>query len=629
MLETYSTPNNGIASFAEASPDYELAPVGLASFQDQAKKLAEYGRNGDIYVVHAAEGETVVPLEVLNANPKVKELLFNQMKDMGLDPQEFVVGNELNSINPVTGLPEFFFKSVFRAVKKAVKKVAKIVKKAAPIVLPIAAAAFGIPFLGPAFGAGTFGASFLGSGIGTLVGGGSVKDAFKSGLLSGGLSVATAGLGSLMKGGDFGGAIKGAFTGATPVFEAGTQIGTQYAASPFADVLGGGAAREASALASEAQFKSLFGGDVLDATLTGKGRIFGDPATSTTPGFVGMDQTSSLVPSPTTPIAAVKPDVRAGEFLANRTPGNLADGIQVASANPRQSFQQFADLQPAPAARPVVPVQTGTTYSLGPGATSGELLGGPNLFDGYVPTVPTSAPTPSAFSTSLSNLENLTPEKLAASVGTKDFLDKTSDVVFGTTYTPGQALKAAGVNPDTVTAAQYEILKDTATELVAPGKGFSAGALRTYGPLAAVGTGAAYLGGAFDEEEPETVGQGDLAGFVADLGPSGYELFQQDPEKYKVRDIDPFQYVPSSRPLVPVGRAKGGSMEFPRREMLVEGPGTETSDDIPAMLSDGEFVLTSKAVRGAAKNPTGNKEIDRKNGAKNLYAMMRNFEMRA
>ena len=71
MLETYSTPNNGIASFAEASPDYELAPVGLASFQDQAKKLAEYGRNGDIYVVHAAEGETVVPLEVLNANPKV------------------------------------------------------------------------------------------------------------------------------------------------------------------------------------------------------------------------------------------------------------------------------------------------------------------------------------------------------------------------------------------------------------------------------------------------------------------------------------------------------------------------------------------------------------------------------
>ena len=110
MLQpSHFTPNTGLASLADASPDYELAPIGLASFQDQAKKLAEYGRNGDIYVVHAAEGETVVPMEVLNENPKIKELLFKQMEDMGLDPQEFVVGNELNSINPVTGLPEFFF----------------------------------------------------------------------------------------------------------------------------------------------------------------------------------------------------------------------------------------------------------------------------------------------------------------------------------------------------------------------------------------------------------------------------------------------------------------------------------------------------------------------------------------
>ena len=624
MLETYSTPNNGIASFAEASPDYELAPVGLASFQDQAKKLAEYGRNGDIYVVHAAEGETVVPLEVLNANPKVKELLFNQMKDMGLDPQEFVVGNELNSINPVTGLPEFFFKSVFRAVKKAVKKVAKIVKKAAPIVLPIAAAAFGVPFLGPAFGAGTFGASFLGSGIGTLVGGGSVKDAFKSGLLSGGLSVATAGLGSLMKGGDFGGAIKGAFTGATPVLNtAGTQIGTQYAASPFADVLGGGAAREASALASEAQFKSLFGGDVLDATITGEGRIFGDPATSRTPGFVGMEQTSSVAPGtigPTpvsyTPTPGAASGARVSVF--NEKLGKFGTALP----DPKTGLANFDTFIPDSPGSLLQNVQaTRTAPQLN--ALQAEQL------KALQTAQQLKADQAAAFSKGAAALEKLTPESLAASVAPKDFLDKASDVVFGTTYTPGQALEAAGISATKVSPAQYDLLKKTATELVAPGKGFSAGALRTYGPLAAVGTGAAYLGGAFDAEEPETVGQEDLAGFVADLGPSGFELFEQNPEKYKVRDIDPYQYVPSSTPLVPVNAAKGGSMEFPRREMLVEGPGTETSDDIPAMLSDGEFVFTSKAVRGAAKNPTGKKEIDRKNGAKNLYAMMRDFEMRA
>ncbi len=37
---------------------------------------------------------------------------------------------------------------------------------------------------------------------------------------------------------------------------------------------------------------------------------------------------------------------------------------------------------------------------------------------------------------------------------------------------------------------------------------------------------------------------------------------------------------------------------FVRRNGLTEGPGTETSDDIPAMLSDGEFVTNAEANRG-------------------------------
>ena len=38
--------------------------------------------------------------------------------------------------------------------------------------------------------------------------------------------------------------------------------------------------------------------------------------------------------------------------------------------------------------------------------------------------------------------------------------------------------------------------------------------------------------------------------------------------------------------------------KFIRRNGLTEGPGTETSDDIPAMLSDGEFVTNAEANRG-------------------------------
>ena len=52
------------------------------------------------------------------------------------------------------------------------------------------------------------------------------------------------------------------------------------------------------------------------------------------------------------------------------------------------------------------------------------------------------------------------------------------------------------------------------------------------------------------------------------------------------------------------------------------GPGTPTSDSIPAMLSDGEFVMNARAVRGAGGG-------DRREGAKRMYDMMRQFERRA
>jgi len=68
-----------------------------------------------------------------------------------------------------------------------------------------------------------------------------------------------------------------------------------------------------------------------------------------------------------------------------------------------------------------------------------------------------------------------------------------------------------------------------------------------------------------------------------------------------------------------VGLDKGG---------FIEGPGTGTSDDIPAMiyqdgepvqearLSNNEFVMTEKAVKGAG-------------GAARMYEMMKNFERKA
>jgi len=51
----------------------------------------------------------------------------------------------------------------------------------------------------------------------------------------------------------------------------------------------------------------------------------------------------------------------------------------------------------------------------------------------------------------------------------------------------------------------------------------------------------------------------------------------------------------------------------------VEGPGTGTSDSVPARLSDGEFVVTAKAVRGAGGG-------DRNVGAARMYDMMSQLE---
>jgi len=65
----------------------------------------------------------------------------------------------------------------------------------------------------------------------------------------------------------------------------------------------------------------------------------------------------------------------------------------------------------------------------------------------------------------------------------------------------------------------------------------------------------------------------------------------------------------------PNGKVK----EHPKRIGEIAGPGTGTSDEIPAMLSDGEFVMTAQAVRNAGGG-------SRKQGAKNMYKLMKNLE---
>jgi hypothetical protein len=88
---------------------------------DMQDKLAQ-PQLEDTQIVHAAPGEMVVPPVISNTT---QELINRDMQAVGLNPQEYVVGN--GEINQLTGLQQFgFLSKIFKKVKNVVKKVAPV-----------------------------------------------------------------------------------------------------------------------------------------------------------------------------------------------------------------------------------------------------------------------------------------------------------------------------------------------------------------------------------------------------------------------------------------------------------------------------------------------------------------------
>ena len=134
-----------------------------------------------------------------------------------------------------------------------------------------------------------------------------------------------------------------------------------------------------------------------------------------------------------------------------------------------------------------------------------------------------------------------------------------------------------------------------------------------YIPAVATATLGASALGAFDTPDPKVVNP---------FGTTAKELFEKNPQLYSILygGFIPPTKTTRDQVLVPTTSfaAKGGEM-FPRKTGFISGPGTETSDDVPAMLSDGEFVMTARAVRGLGNG-------SRKQGVRKMYDMMKNFE---
>ena len=88
---------------------------------------------------------------------------------------------------------------------------------------------------------------------------------------------------------------------------------------------------------------------------------------------------------------------------------------------------------------------------------------------------------------------------------------------------------------------------------------------------------------------------------------------------------DLFDYLPDEYERAG-GSAPGGETAYPRMNGAISGRGSETSDDIPAMLSDGEFVTNAEALRGIGLLAGANKqdkEEQRMVGARKMYEQQR------
>ena len=528
----------GIQSLPYEVRNSPLVPSGgIENFEKAADMLAGFGREGDTYLVHAAEGETVIPLEVLDANPRMKNMIFTQMKEMGLEPKQYIVGDKLNSINPVTGQAEFFFKKLFRKVKK-------IVKKIAPIVLPIIAP-YLLPLMPVAFATG------LGSLAGGLIAGQSVGDALKGAIISGGL----AGLGNM------------AFRGET--FMGGSFFGsTANPTGTFADF----------------SFKDAFSN--VQNPLSNVGMTAGDPTPEGTDFFSGEPKTGDLTSTSFSP-----PDAS----LASKTiPTPSADSYM-----PTETFNvdvdspffntQTSSLQSTP--------YTGPTYSGPTGDASFNPLDAPddrNFFSRNVWDIGKGeGKLESLISPNRSSIQPNMSE-LAA-----DYKAYAADI---------------GFKPSETGFNKYVASK-------APG------VVQKYGPLAAtlIGGGAASdlaFGTNFVLDGTDADGDG-----YDDV--TGRKLYQANPGKYAFgRGFYGNNPYYQDDTFVPIDVRNAANATNTANAVMVkgggsiEGPGTPTSDSIPAMLSDGEFVMNARSVRGAGDG-------DRTEGARRMYAMMREFEGKA
>lgn len=638
---------------------------GLA---DAARALQSKGRNSDTMLAHI--------------NPQEAQMLRR--------------AGGLGTINPYTGLPEYFsIKSVWKSVTAPVKTVVNVVKDVAKSDIGRIALTIGATMaLGPAglnLGLGMAGTGAIVGGGLTALGGGNLQDVLKGaamGYIGGTIapsisSYMPGAAGSVLNQGFTGAALGTGFglaSGMTPeqALKAGAIGGITAAGVGYGQQKGYLPSNQAAGPRTTAPTDAAANGSNLSLAPIESTGVVGT-ATENLP----LPATDKYSPYYTEPTAA---SMDARQALLNKTYGDFQKTVPINSSYTAQDPSLVNDysLQARPIPGPGQVMSSGTGLGIQPpqpvslsgfkaapggiGLSSANLSGAPGLTLPSTGSLESRGPAPvvdkSSYSLGARGEQVLRPvkdfynENFATDRPSIQAGNAQAEVAGGKAVAAYRArMEAAGSKPgDPGYAAGADAAYQAAYEANAPGF-FS-----KYAPLAAAGLGATYLAGGFEKPpvddtpvyDPYYTGtdymrdnpqffsgglydyrsRGDYdpyreTRYGGELGaatrgvvtPTGLTRAQYSPDYGRRRtQLMPRYYSPFIGTAEPVMAAKGGSIrEFPRKTGPINGPGTGTSDDIPAMLSDGEFVFTARAVRNAGDG-------SRRKGAARMYKLMKSLE---
>jgi len=543
-----------IEHMAEAAALSAEAPMAAQAFE-----IASQGRGEDTALAHLRPGEVVLPPEMFE-DAQFEEMVESRFNELDLDPEAHVVGLGIASLNPITGLEEFgFFKKLAKGVKKVVKKVVKPLAKVAQFIpgpwQPIAALANKaftvydvakgranplslLTVAGPLATGGS-----LSQNIGNITKAG--KGSFLSGIgkgLAGAKTGITSGIGSLIKN------PIGTFTGSAPGGGIPSLLKTAtYSGQPMAQ----GAAATGSVLTPSN----------LPGAPTGiVGKSLSALAGASGAGVAGAPQQYQIQSGDTLSGIAAQLGVSVADMMALNP--NITDPNMIIAG--------------AMLNVPGGQVQAGTggigglggIFS-GGGADNrgnygviGDVLGG--LTDKLgLTNYGTMAGAAGTAGTGTSGSRGLGGLGTLGAIGAAGLLGKLA-------YDEAKNRRGVALTPLTQegSTGRYNIEAEIARRTGQPAPNPV-----EYGLLPA-GTIPTLSGGRRAPEEEPVAARYGGAIMSARYGGS----------------------------VMPMAYAKGGNVaveDFERMNGGINGEGTEISDDVPAMLSDGEFVMTGQAVRGA------------------------------